>query len=133
MGLLLHYDNTDDRTALTRLVGGLVVTEVRWKHSRSQYRRAHHYHYQFHDLPIVCTARELYTVTPPAGQTCEAYFAPFIAEAGGYIDNPSATDACGYCNYRVGDEFVRCIPFPGRKIAADPMLAQYAPLVRPVA
>lgn len=71
---------------LTRLVGGLVVNE-------------------FYELPIVCTDREYNLIVPPTGQTCEAYLAPFIAEVGGYVNNPTATDSCQYCQYRTGSEF----------------------------
>ena len=70
----------------TRLIAGLVATEL-------------------HDLPVVCTARELNHFTSPAGQTCGEYMRAFFASGGpGYIVN-NATSDCAYCAYRVGDQF----------------------------
>ena len=70
----------------TRLIAGLVSTEL-------------------HDLPVVCTDRELNRFSAPAGQTCGDYMANFFSAGGaGYIvDN--ATSACEYCAYKVGDQF----------------------------
>ncbi|KAK1018533.1 ATP-binding cassette transporter snq2 [Friedmanniomyces endolithicus] len=70
----------------TRLISGLVATEL-------------------HDLPVVCTQRELNLFTAPAGQSCGEYMTSFFAAGGaGYIvDN--ATSACEYCAYKVGDQF----------------------------
>ncbi|KAK1060938.1 ATP-binding cassette transporter snq2 [Friedmanniomyces endolithicus] len=70
----------------TRLISGLVATEL-------------------HDLPVVCTQRELNRFTAPAGQSCGEYMASFFGAGGaGYIvDN--ATSACEYCAYKVGDQF----------------------------
>jgi ABC-type multidrug transport system permease subunit len=61
-----------------------------------------------HNLPIVCQSFEYNVFNPPSGQTCEAYAASFIQANGGYLGNPSATTACQYCQYRVGDEFYTC-------------------------
>lgn len=60
---------------------------------------------EFEGLPIVCNDSEFYTFAPPAGQTCGAYAGPYVASAGGYINNPDATDACQYCTYSTGSEF----------------------------
>ena len=38
-------------------------------------------------------------------QTCSAWAQDFANAFGGYIDNPSATSACRYCQYVVGDQF----------------------------
>lgn len=72
----------------TRIVSGLITTAL-------------------HDLHVYCEESEFQKFTPPSGQTCEAYAAPFIARNGGYVDNPSASDECRYCQYRVGDEYYR--------------------------
>lgn len=70
----------------TRLVSGLVANEL-------------------HDLPVVCRPQELNNFTAPLGQTCGAYMSAFFTNGGpGYIvDNQ--TSNCGYCAYRVGDQF----------------------------
>lgn len=70
----------------TRLVGGMVVTEL-------------------HDLPVRCSAAELNSFPAPNGTSCGEYMSNFFAGGGaGYIvDN--ATSACQYCAYKVGDQF----------------------------
>ncbi|KAK3070076.1 ATP-binding cassette transporter snq2 [Teratosphaeriaceae sp. CCFEE 6253] len=70
----------------TRLISGLVATEL-------------------HDLPVVCTQRELNRFSAPSGQSCGEYKANFFSTGGaGYlVDN--ATSACEYCAYKVGDQF----------------------------
>lgn len=55
---------------------------------------------------ISCSDVELVQVNPPAGQTCGAYLGPFITNAGGYITNPDASEACLYCPYRTTDQFL---------------------------
>ena len=71
---------------LTRLIGGMVVTEL-------------------HDKPVVCTAMELASFNAPTGATCGEYASEFMAHASGYIKDLNATDICQYCAYKVGDEF----------------------------
>ncbi|KAL8278573.1 hypothetical protein RQP46_009065 [Phenoliferia psychrophenolica] len=58
------------------------------------------------DSPVVCSKKELGTFFPPAGQTCGAYMAPFLATNPGYITNDAATDMCEYCPYSVGSEYL---------------------------
>ena len=70
----------------TRLVGGMVVTEL-------------------HGKPVVCTDTEFSTFRAPAGQTCGEYVREFIAGAAGYVRDLDATGVCEYCAYKVGDEF----------------------------
>lgn len=72
----------------TRLISGLVTTEL-------------------HDLFIYCEPQEFSTFSPPAGQTCQQWASSFVQAVGGYIDNPDATADCRYCQYRVGDDFLR--------------------------
>jgi ABC-type multidrug transport system permease subunit len=43
---------------------------------------------------------------PPAGQTCGQYMAQYISAAGGYVVNPSATNACGFCSVSETDQFL---------------------------
>lgn len=48
---------------------------------------------------------------PPSGQTCKTWSREFLRTGGGYVDNPSATNACRYCPYAVGDECESSILF----------------------
>jgi len=58
------------------------------------------------DLDIVCRQEDFYKFPPPAGQTCGEYMVDFFAAGNtGYIDNPSATDMCDYCQYTKGSDF----------------------------
>lgn len=81
-----HTDHRNSSPSFTRLISGLVSTEL-------------------HGQPVRCTTGELNAFTAPAGQTCGEYMQPFFAAGGaGYIvDN--ATAACEYCAYSVGDQF----------------------------
>ena len=72
----------------TRIIAGMVSTEL-------------------HGLKIECLAREFHIFEPPSGQTCVEWAGEFVSVAGGYLSNPSATEACAYCQYSVGDEFYR--------------------------
>jgi ABC-type multidrug transport system ATPase subunit len=70
----------------TRLISGLVATEL-------------------HGLPVQCTPQELNRFTAPPGQTCGEYMSAFFAAGGpGYLIN-NQTAECGYCAYKVGDQF----------------------------
>ncbi|KIJ54162.1 hypothetical protein M422DRAFT_25123 [Sphaerobolus stellatus SS14] len=60
---------------------------------------------ELHGLEIICDPDEFAIFNPPAGQTCLAWAGDFVSEVGGYLDNPNATEACKYCQYKVGDEF----------------------------
>lgn len=42
----------------------------------------------------------------PPGQTCASYTAPYIAQAGGYVQT-GADGLCEFCQYANGDEFAR--------------------------
>ena len=47
---------------------------------------------------IQCSDIELTTFNPPSPQTCGQYMSPYIATAGGYLTNPTATANCKYCS-----------------------------------
>ncbi|KAF7300618.1 hypothetical protein HMN09_00947000 [Mycena chlorophos] len=47
---------------------------------------------------VTCSSIELLQVDPLQGQTCQDYFAPYIALAGGRVYNPNATSACEFCS-----------------------------------
>ncbi|KWU42587.1 hypothetical protein RHOSPDRAFT_20945 [Rhodotorula sp. JG-1b] len=75
---------------LTYLISGLTVNEL-------------------HGLPVRCTDSEFSIVQPPSSQTCNEWLGPFIASAGGYVNNPNASDNCQYCQYAAGDQFYRAL------------------------
>ncbi|KII93944.1 hypothetical protein PLICRDRAFT_36161 [Plicaturopsis crispa FD-325 SS-3] len=60
---------------------------------------------ELHGLVITCKSDEFAVFTPPSGQTCQQWAGDFVTAFKGYLDNPNATEACRYCQYRVGDEF----------------------------
>ena len=45
-------------------------------------------------------------MNPPSGQTCSQFLDPFIARAGGYLTNPTASTGCEYCQFRTTDQFL---------------------------
>lgn len=48
--------------------------------------------------------------SPPPGQTCEAYMADFFTNGGaGYIEDPTSTTQCNYCEYSIADEYLSTI------------------------
>ncbi|KAF8888618.1 pleiotropic drug resistance ABC transporter [Infundibulicybe gibba] len=55
---------------------------------------------------LVCSAVELVPVNPPSGQTCAQYLGPFMNSVGGYVTNPSATNACEFCSFATADQFL---------------------------
>ena len=56
---------------------------------------------------ITCAPTELVTIEPPVGLSCSAYMDPYIAFAGGYLVDPSATTACAFCPFRTTDAYVQ--------------------------
>ena len=59
------------------------------------------------DIPVVCAPGEAALFNPPPGQTCSQYASAFVTQAGqGYLTNPDATKACGYCQYSSGTEYM---------------------------
>jgi len=75
---------------VTRLISGMVVTEL-------------------HGLKITCKDDELVTFQPPSGQTCIQWANNFIQASGGYVTNGNATSDCHYCQYDLGDDFLRTV------------------------
>lgn len=55
---------------------------------------------------VTCSSVELVTLNPPAGQTCGQYMQNYISRSGGYLTNPDASSACGFCSTRTTDEFL---------------------------
>ncbi|KAA8915340.1 hypothetical protein TRICI_002524 [Trichomonascus ciferrii] len=59
-----------------------------------------------HNKPVVCQPEEFNVFQPMDGMTCYEFAGTFISRAGGYLNNPEATDNCQYCQYRSGDEYL---------------------------
>lgn len=57
-----------------------------------------------HNVPVVCSDDEFARFAPPPGQSCAAYVQPYIAQAGGYVQD-GADGFCEFCQYATGDEF----------------------------
>lgn len=60
-----------------------------------------------HNREVVCDISEYVPGQPLPGQTCGQFFAPFIADNGGKLKNPTTYTVCGYCTYTVGDDFLQ--------------------------
>lgn len=52
-------------------------------------------------LPIRCNSDEFSVFNPPLGQTCQGWAGEFVSSLGGYLDNPTDTQECRYCQYSV--------------------------------
>lgn len=61
---------------------------------------------ELHGEAIVCSASELSSFNPPAGQTCGEYLADYLATAVGTLLNPDATADCQYCQIGTSDELL---------------------------
>lgn len=57
--------------------------------------------------PIVCYPQELIKITPPTGQTCGEYMAPYIEMAGGYLVDPESMSGCEYCSASTTDDLLK--------------------------
>lgn len=62
-----------------------------------------------HGRTVTCSVQELAYVDPPSGQTCGEYFANYLRTGSGYLVDPSATENCGYCQYKVADQYLLSI------------------------
>ncbi len=65
-------------------------------------------------IPVACSPNELTTFNAPAGETCFHYASRFLESAGGYLINPDATQNCGYCAFKNGDEYLRVLGMGGK-------------------
>ncbi|KAJ5462154.1 hypothetical protein N7530_010359 [Penicillium desertorum] len=54
---------------------------------------------------IRCKSSEVTVFHAPANDTCISYAISFLQSATGYLVNPDATGACGYCRYGIGQEY----------------------------
>lgn len=64
-----------------------------------------------HGVNVHCEPADLAVFDPPSGQTCEQYLKGYLAQNPGYLENPTATQSCGYCKYSVGDDYSRSLDF----------------------
>ena len=58
------------------------------------------------DTTVECSAIEFLNFEPTNGQSCEAYMAPYIASAGGYLRDTTATSNCEFCALRETNTFL---------------------------
>ncbi|KAE8149283.1 ABC-2 type transporter-domain-containing protein [Aspergillus avenaceus] len=72
---------------LTYLIAGLVATGL-------------------HGRNIECERAELSVFNPPSGSTCGDYMAQYLQTAPGVLYNPTATQACEYCQLRNADQYL---------------------------
>ena len=61
------------------------------------------------DVEVQCKTDEMARIPLPSGNgtTCADYMADFVAEHGGYLLDPTATDSCSYCAYNTGADYLR--------------------------
>ncbi|KAH3667916.1 hypothetical protein WICMUC_005129 [Wickerhamomyces mucosus] len=61
-----------------------------------------------HGRKIKCNTDEFLTFPPPSGQTCGSYMQDYMNSStfSGYLEDPTATDICNYCQYSRQDEVV---------------------------
>ncbi|USP79739.1 ABC drug exporter AtrF [Curvularia clavata] len=57
-------------------------------------------------VPVRCLDTETAVFDPPPGATCAQYAGAFADSAPGYLLNPQATEACQYCPYSVGNDYL---------------------------
>lgn len=62
-----------------------------------------------HGKPVHCAADELAYFNPPSGQTCAEFATPYVEAVSGYLTNPDVTEACGYCRYSIGDQYLATV------------------------
>ncbi|CCH45109.1 putative membrane protein [Wickerhamomyces ciferrii] len=62
-----------------------------------------------HEKKVVCSKDEYNYFDPPSGMTCQEFAGPFVEHRTGYLQNPSATSNCGYCQYSVADEYMSTV------------------------
>lgn len=54
----------------------------------------------------VCENVEYLHFSPPSNQTCQEYMSAYMKEAGGYLQDPNATDLCTFCAISDTDTFL---------------------------
>ncbi|KAJ4292779.1 Multidrug resistance protein [Kalmusia sp. IMI 367209] len=59
--------------------------------------------------PAYCAPKEFQFFSPPPNKTCGDYMQDYMATAGGYLQNPQASDTCGFCQLSSTDQFLQQI------------------------
>lgn len=49
------------------------------------------------NVDVTCNDNELVQIIPPSNQSCQEYLGAMISQAGGYLQDQSATSECSYC------------------------------------
>jgi len=61
---------------------------------------------ELHGLQIRCEPGEFAIFNPPPGYSCTTWASDFVNAFGGYLENPDDHEACKYCQYKIGDEYI---------------------------
>ncbi|CAN3499562.1 pleiotropic ABC efflux transporter of multiple drugs Cdr1p [Diutina catenulata] len=56
---------------------------------------------------VVCAAREYVLFSPPSSQTCGDYMEEYISKAGGYLEDPGASDECRFCLMSTTNQYLQ--------------------------
>ncbi|CAN3353253.1 pleiotropic ABC efflux transporter of multiple drugs Cdr1p [Diutina catenulata] len=56
---------------------------------------------------VVCAPQEYVKFSTPSGQTCGDYMQAYMAKAGGYLQDPSATGECSFCQMSSTNQFLQ--------------------------
>lgn len=59
-----------------------------------------------HGRRVDCSSTETSIFSPPAGQTCQQYLAPYLQTAPGTLQNPNDTRDCRYCSLSTADQLL---------------------------
>ncbi len=57
----------------------------------------------------ICASNEYLHFNPPSGETCAMYMVSYIAQTGGYLQNPHATSNCSYCQIGNTNAFLSAV------------------------
>lgn len=68
------------------------------------------------NIPVTCSESEYARFPPPSGQTCGQYLEPYLAQAPGYVLDPSSTTECAYCQYSNGNDYLANVNLDGKEI-----------------
>lgn len=60
---------------------------------------------------VVCAADEFLQFQPTNDQTCQQYLEPYMALAGGYLKDPTATDVCDFCSISSTNVFLSGVSY----------------------
>lgn len=59
--------------------------------------------------PVRCSPLQPRRFAPPAGMNCGVYLERYVATAGGYAENPAASDEYAYCVLAGADGFLASV------------------------